>query len=76
MSTLLIGPFYLAYVLDLSLTSVGLVASLGPMIGAISGFPAGSAYTGANRTSIPALSGHPFRFNPDTDSGINQPVFV
>ena len=34
------------------------------------------AYTGANRTSIPALSGHPFRFNPDTDSGINQPVFV
>ena len=41
MSTLLIGPFYLAYVLDLSLTSVGLVASLGPMIGAISGFPAG-----------------------------------
>ena len=35
-----------------------------------------NAYTGANRTSIPALSGHPFRFNPDTDSGINQPVFV
>ena len=33
------------------------------------------AYTGAIRTSIPALSGHPFRFNPDTDSGINQPVF-
>jgi hypothetical protein len=34
-----------------------------------------AAYTGAIRTSIPALSGHPFRFNPDTDSGINQPVF-
>ena len=33
------------------------------------------AYTGAIRTSIPALSGHPFRFNPDTDSGISQPVF-
>lgn len=33
------------------------------------------AYTGAIRTPIPALSGHPFRFNPDTDSGINQPVF-
>ncbi len=34
-----------------------------------------TAYTGAIRTSIPALSGHPFRFNPDTDSGISQPVF-
>ncbi len=34
-----------------------------------------NAYTGAIRTSIPALSGHPFRFNPDTDSGISQPVF-
>ncbi|WED22869.1 hypothetical protein L3Q72_05605 [Vibrio sp. JC009] len=33
------------------------------------------AYSGAIRPPIPGLSGHPFRFNPDSNSGINQPIF-
>ena len=52
----------------------GRYLSMPPINGYISHFIL-TAYTGAIRTSIPALSGHPFRFNPDTDSGINQPVF-
>lgn len=34
-----------------------------------------AAYSGAIRPPIPGLSGHPFRFNPDSNSGINQPIF-
>ena len=34
-----------------------------------------SAYSGAIRPPILALSGHLFRFNPDTHSGINQAKF-
>ncbi|MDF2156029.1 hypothetical protein P2G85_20440, partial [Vibrio sp. CAU 1672] len=33
------------------------------------------AYSGAIQPPIPGLSGHPFRFNPDTISGINQSIF-
>lgn len=35
-----------------------------------------SAYSGAIQPPIPGLSGHPFRFKPDTISGINQPFFA
>lgn len=35
-----------------------------------------NAYSGAIQPPIPGLSGHPFRFKPDTISGINQPFFA
>jgi MFS family permease len=41
MATLVVGPFYLSRGLGLSLTTVGIVVSVGPIIAAISGFPAG-----------------------------------
>lgn len=33
------------------------------------------AYSGAIQPPFPRFPGHPFRFNPDTISGINQPFF-
>ena len=41
MTTLVVAPFYLALVLDLSETLVGLVLSVGPATAAIAGIPAG-----------------------------------
>ncbi|WP_286235480.1 MFS transporter [Thalassotalea sediminis] len=41
MSTLIVGPFYLTYVLGLPVAKIGMLMSLGPLMGAISGYPAG-----------------------------------
>ncbi|MGJ7518359.1 MFS transporter [Pseudomonas baetica] len=41
MTTLVVGPFYLAQALGLSTVQVGLVLSIGPLIVALSGVPAG-----------------------------------
>lgn len=41
MTTLVIGPFYLSRALGLNLAIVGIVMSVGPVISAISGVPAG-----------------------------------
>ncbi len=41
MSTLVIGPFFLAFSLELSETHIGLVLAVGPAIAALSGIPAG-----------------------------------
>ncbi|ANJ66074.1 MFS transporter [Halothiobacillus diazotrophicus] len=41
MTTLVVGPFYLAHFLALGLAEVGLVMSIGPVISALSGVPAG-----------------------------------
>jgi EmrB/QacA subfamily drug resistance transporter len=41
MATLVVGPFYLSRALGLSETLVGIVLSIGPIISALSGIPAG-----------------------------------
>ncbi|MFJ7792550.1 MFS transporter [Pseudomonas sp. NPDC096950] len=41
MATLVVGPFYLSRGLGLNLAVVGVVMSIGPIISAVSGFPAG-----------------------------------
>ena len=41
MATLIVGPFYLAQALGLSEARVGAVLTLGPLLSALSGFPAG-----------------------------------
>lgn len=41
MATLVVGPFYLAHALGLNLALVGIVMSIGPIISALSGVPAG-----------------------------------
>lgn len=41
MTTLIVGPFYLSGVLMLSTTQVGLVMSIGPIVAALTGVPAG-----------------------------------
>jgi MFS family permease len=41
MATLVVGPFYLSRALGLSATAVGLIMSIGPIVSALSGFPAG-----------------------------------
>jgi MFS family permease len=41
MATLVVGPFYLSRGLGLDVATVGVVVSVGPIIAAISGFPAG-----------------------------------
>lgn len=41
MSTLVIGPFFLAFSLGLNAALVGLVLAVGPAVGALSGVPAG-----------------------------------
>ncbi|WP_213940449.1 MFS transporter [Pseudomonas sp. dw_612] len=41
MATLVVGPFYLSRGLGLNLAVVGVVMSIGPIISALSGFPAG-----------------------------------
>ncbi|APC14763.1 MFS transporter [Pseudomonas frederiksbergensis] len=41
MATLVVGPFYLSHALGLNLALVGVVMSIGPIISALSGVPAG-----------------------------------
>jgi EmrB/QacA subfamily drug resistance transporter len=41
MATLVVGPFYLSRALGLDTTSVGIVMSVGPVVSALSGIPAG-----------------------------------
>jgi MFS family permease len=41
MATLIVGPFYLSQALGLNEASVGAVLTLGPLLSALSGFPAG-----------------------------------
>lgn len=41
MATLVVGPFFLTYVTGLSPSKVGLVMAVGPLIAALSGYPAG-----------------------------------
>lgn len=41
MATLVVGPFYLTQALGLSTTRLGLVMSVGPLVAAVSGVPAG-----------------------------------
>jgi EmrB/QacA subfamily drug resistance transporter len=58
MTTLLIGPFYLARALGLSATQVGLVLSVGPITSAFCGVPAGrlADRLGAQRMCLIGLS--------------------
>ncbi|WP_198654866.1 MFS transporter [Albibacillus kandeliae] len=57
MSTLVVGPFFLAFGLGLSDRAVGLVMSVGPAVAAMSGFPAGrlTDRIGAERASLLGL---------------------
>lgn len=41
MATLVVGPFYLSHALGLRATPVGIVMSVGPLVAALSGVPAG-----------------------------------
>jgi EmrB/QacA subfamily drug resistance transporter len=41
MASLVVGPFYLAHVLRLDAASIGLVMSVGPLVAALAGVPAG-----------------------------------
>lgn len=54
MATLVVGPFYLTYVTNLSPASVGLVMAIGPFVGALSGYPAGRIvdYCGSRKALI------------------------
>jgi MFS family permease len=58
MATLVIGPFYLSRALGLSAASVGIALSLGPLIAAICGVPAGWATDrfGAQRMTLVGLT--------------------
>jgi MFS family permease len=57
MATLVIGPFYLSRALGLSAASVGIALSVGPLVAAISGLPAGRATDrfGGQRTTLVGL---------------------
>jgi len=57
MATLVVGPFYLSRALALPATQVGLALSIGPLIAAIAGLPAGRLVDrlGTGRTSRGAL---------------------
>lgn len=59
MTTLVVGPFYLAQGLGLAVAQVGLVLSLGPLVSALSGIPAGrlAQRFGAVRMSVAGLIG-------------------
>jgi MFS family permease len=59
MTTLVVGPFYLTVALDLEPAGVGLVMSIGPLVAALTGFPAGRIADrfGAQRTTIVGLTG-------------------
>ncbi|MEA2751532.1 MAG: hypothetical protein QOI41_5675, partial [Myxococcales bacterium] len=59
MATLVVGPFYLSRALGLEPVSVGLVLSVGPLVAALTGMPAGRLADrfGAQRTTIAGLTG-------------------
>lgn len=54
MATLVVGPFYLSRALGLDAAAVGAVMSIGPVISALSGVPAGRA---VDRFGAPAMVG-------------------
>jgi EmrB/QacA subfamily drug resistance transporter len=57
MSTLVVGPFYLSQALGLNAAGVGLVLSVGPLVAALSGVPAGQIADrfGARRMTVGGL---------------------
>lgn len=57
MSTLVVGPFFLAFALGLNEALIGLVMAVGPVVSALSGIPAGrlTDRLGANRVIIIGL---------------------
>lgn len=59
MATLTIGPFYLARALGLNMALVGIVMSVGPVIAALTGVPAGRIVDrfGAQRMTVSGLAG-------------------
>jgi EmrB/QacA subfamily drug resistance transporter len=59
MSTLVVGPFYLARALGLEAARVGLVLSVGPLVAALTGVPAGRIVDrfGAQRMTLAGLIG-------------------
>jgi EmrB/QacA subfamily drug resistance transporter len=59
MATLVVGPFYLSRGLGLEAASVGLVLSVGPLVVALTGMPAGRIADrfGPDRTTIAGLFG-------------------
>ncbi|MGJ5820619.1 MFS transporter [Paludibaculum fermentans] len=59
MSTLVVGPFYLARALGLDAASVGFVLSVGPLVAALAGVPAGRIVDrwGAPRMTLAGLIG-------------------
>lgn len=58
MTTLIVGPFYLTAALALAPTTVGVVMSIGPLMAALMGVPAGHAVDrlGTRRIAIAGLS--------------------
>jgi MFS family permease len=59
MATLVVGPFYLSQALALDAVTVGLVTSVGPLVAALAGVPAGRMVdrVGAQRMIVIGLSG-------------------
>ena len=59
MSTLVVGPFYLAQALGLATAAVGVAMSAGPIVSALSGVPAGKLVDrfGARRMTLVGLAG-------------------
>ncbi len=59
MATLVVGPFYLAQALGLEIKLVGLILSIGPLVAALTGVPAGRIVDrlGAQRMTIAGLIG-------------------
>ena len=59
MATLVVGPFYLSLALGLEAAMVGLVLSVGPLVSALTGVPAGRGVDriGADRMAIAGLAG-------------------
>ncbi|MGK2857776.1 MAG: MFS transporter [Thermoanaerobaculia bacterium] len=59
MATLVVGPFYLSLALGLEAARVGLVLSVGPLVAALAGIPAGRVVDrlGAKWMAITGLSG-------------------
>jgi EmrB/QacA subfamily drug resistance transporter len=59
MATLVVGPFYLSRALGLETALVGLVLSVGPLVAALAGVPAGRIVDrfGARRMTVVGLSG-------------------
>jgi MFS family permease len=59
MATMIVGPFYLSLALELDVGAVGLVMSVGPIVAALTGVPAGRLVDrfGAERASTAGLIG-------------------